>query len=136
MATSRLITPPLESQGTTYGGTGTLATDAREAERNRAGWQVMIDERLVEWGRNPNQFDEEDFVAPDAEVLERACRIAMCWRDDGWPAPLRVVPDGEGGIAFERRSGSVFEALTINSDGTTELVVFRDCVLESRVVLT
>lgn len=129
MPESGLITPPLETQGTTSAGTETLATDAREAEMNRAGWQRMIDEQLVEWGRNPNQFDEEDFVAPDAEVLDRACRIAMHLRDNGWPAFLRVLPDGEGGIVFEHRAAQHFVSLEITPNEPALLYLFEDCRL-------
>ena len=48
-------------------------------------------------------------------------------------APLRVVPDGEGGISFERRDEIRFQSLDVLQDGSIELHTFRDCRLVSKV---
>ena len=54
----------------------------------------------------------------------------MRLRDAGWAAPLRVVPDGDGGIAFEHRAGECFESLELTADGQVELIRF----LKSKVM--
>ena len=83
----------------------------------------MIDDYLIEWG-------------PSEAIIRLAGQIAMVLRDNGAAAPLRVVPDGEGGISFERRSGDWFESLDILEGGSIELTTFKDCRLHSRVPLT
>ena len=54
-------------------------------------------------------------------------------RDAGCAAPFCVVPDGEGGIAFERRSGDFFHSLEILADGWIELSTFKNCRLQSKL---
>lgn len=112
-----------------------LASSQRDVQKNRGGWQRMIDDYLVEWGRDPSRLEDEGIVAPSVAIITWASQVAMKLRDARWPAPLRVVADGEGGIAFERRAGTLFESLNIGADGSLELVTFNDCRLQSRVRL-
>ena len=116
---------------------GTLASDSREADAHREGWQRIIDEYLVEWGRNPAFLNDDEIVAPSLSVISYACQIAVDLRDaePPPPSPSRAVPDGEGGIAFERRVGDCFQSLEIREDRTIELVTFRNCKIVSRVML-
>lgn len=111
-----------------------LASADRDRDRQRERWQQMIDRYLVEWGRDPNQLEDEDegVVPPSKAIINRASQIAMNLRDAGWPGPLRVVPDGDGGISFERRTGAYFESLDILEDGSVELATFKDCRLQFR----
>jgi len=110
----------------------TLASAQRDQEADRRGWQRVIDDYLVEWGRNPDQLEDEDLAAPSSKSLQFACNLAMDMRDQGLPAPLRVVPDGEGGVSFERRDGAWFQSLDVLEDGSIELVTFKDYRVVSR----
>lgn len=103
-----------------------------ERARVRAGWQQIIDGDLAEWSKNPEQFEDDGYKAPSLETIALAARIASACRDAGWPAPSRVVPDGEGGIAFNRHDGSLFEITEIRANGEVEQLVFRDSKLIQR----
>lgn len=92
-------------------------------------WQQIIDNQLIEWGRDSFTFDEEDFEDPTKKSIDIAIDQAIRFRDSCQPKPLRVVPDGEGGIVFERRSGRRFETLEISHDGSIEHNIFDDCRL-------
>lgn len=107
-----------------------LASDLPQKSNPRyIAWQKIIDNQLIEWGRDTFQFDEEDFVPPTKISIKRANDLATEFRNRCLPEPLRVVPDGEGGIAFERRSERFFITLEISSDGSIEQNIFDDCRL-------
>jgi len=112
-----------------------LASAARDEEAKFEGWQRIIDDYLIEWGRDPGQLADEDLSPPSKHIIGYASRVAIELRKAGWPPPLRVVPDGEGGIAFERRSGDFFQSLEIRADETIELSTFKDCRLQSTLIL-
>ena len=100
-------------------------------ERQRA-WSQVIDDKLIEWGSHPEILEDKDFVPPTAKSLARAADIAMFFRDDVAPLPTGVVPDGDGGLTFERQSGTLFESLNIYEDGSVEILVFEDGRLRDR----
>ena len=104
-------------------------------EKSQQGWRNVIDQHLIEWGRDTGMLQDDDFVPPSSEIVSLACQVAMACRDEGWSPPTRVVPDGEGGISFERDAGACFESLNVLRDGTVELLVFRDCKLIRRNLL-
>lgn len=109
---------------------GETLADSWEAAKNREGWEGIINDRLVEWGRNPQTFDEDDLVPPTADAIRKACKLATCYRDDGGvPPALRVLPDGDGGIVFEWRHGEEFLSLEITPDEEPILNVFKNCKL-------
>ncbi|MBI4716805.1 MAG: hypothetical protein HY763_03295 [Planctomycetes bacterium] len=111
-----------------------MALPDERARASRGAWQHAIDDYLIEWGRHPEQLADEalDLVAPTPIAIRIASDLAMRARDNAWPPPLRVVPDGEGGIAFELRAGAVFQSLEVSGDGVLELLTFRDSKLVSR----
>lgn len=120
--------------------TGTARNEALARERLdqkdlREAWDRIIDSYLIEWGRNPEAFDTEEIIPPSESVIHRACILAQQMRDAGLPPPLRVVPDGDGGVSFERQTGQRFESLDLSSEGTIELVTFEDCRIVSRISL-
>lgn len=126
----------LDAQATLSGSVGDVVTTGAAPNHTLVSeqldcdaWQHIIDDYLVEWGRDPRQLEDEDIVPPSVAVITLASQIAMKLRDEGCPPPLRVVPDGEGGITFERRTAEVFESLTVNADGSIELTTFMNCQL-------
>ena len=104
-------------------------TEKGRAERNRQAWDKLVDTRLVEWGRDASSLEDEGFVPPALDVVNLACRIAMLLRDEGLAPPTRVVPDGEGGISFERVEGKLSVSLNVYANLTVELLSFDDCRL-------
>jgi len=107
---------------------GLLARIGHEQE-DPALWQNTIDFQLVEWGRDPSRFDDEDVTPPTKRAVAAACRLAADMQNDGAPGPGRVVPDGDGGIVFERRSGRLLEVLTVDGEGSVEYSSYRDARL-------
>ena len=120
-------------------GNGTPASaDARNTDRTneaRNAWQRLIDEKLIEWGRHPEQFEDEDgYQAPAADVLAQATRLVGYCRDHGVPPPLRMAPDGEGGIIFDWKDADppLHLIAHIHRDGVMEMLEFLDCKLVVR----
>ena len=112
-----------------------LANSESHSSDDYASWDGAID-RLIRWWRDPGVLEDDDFVVPSRATLHAAIQIAKLLQQSQEPPPLRVVPDGEGGISFERRDGQVFESLNVLEDGTVELLLFRNCRLCSRTRLT
>jgi len=106
--------------------------DSAATGANRAMWDRMIDSTLIEWVRGTAAMEDDGFVPPTPEVISRACEVAMALRDQGWVAPTRIVPDGEGGIAFEHIDGDSSVSLSIHADESVEILTFEDCRLSGR----
>lgn len=77
-------------------------------------------------------LEDEGFVPPNPEVIGLACEVALHLRNEAWDPPTSIVPDGEGGISFERVEGARFASLNIYADQSVELLNFDDCRLRSR----
>jgi hypothetical protein len=93
----------------------------------RESWQALIDHRLIEWGRDPRQLDEEGTKVPSKDTIQRAIWLADRLCKNGLPAPTNIVPDAHGGIVFERKCGEMFESVRVMPDGTAEYCAFKDC---------
>lgn len=101
----------------------------------RKAWQRLIDEKLIEWGRHPEQIEDEDgYKAPAAEILAQATRLVAYCRDHGVRPPLRMAPDGEGGIIFDWKNSDppLHVIAQIHPDGVMETLEFLDSNLVSR----
>ena len=109
-----------------------LATPTQTREKEGAAWQDVIDHQLVEWGRSVADLEDDGLVPPSPYAIYQASRLAMHFRDQGQPAPMRVVPNGDGGICLERWHGQCFQTIEIRADGTVELITFKDSRLVSR----
>ncbi|MBI3834564.1 MAG: hypothetical protein HY287_09585 [Planctomycetes bacterium] len=114
----------------------TLARDTSEREFATEQWQEVIDRKLVDWGRNPQQLEYEELIPPTRFAIQSAAAIAMLCRDHALAPPMRVVPDGDGGIILERWKGSLSTSIEVARDGTVEVVVVEDCRVVSRQVLS
>lgn len=109
-----------------------FAGDHIHRAKIREAWQRHIDKYLIEWGRNPDLIADEDLVPPSRDVVQRACNLALDLRDRDCQAPLRVVPDGDGGVSFEWYFGEDFMAVTVSDDLTVGLEVFKECKMVHR----
>ena len=122
------ITPEPNRAVSTYADRATPVS----GQSNRASWQRIIDEKLIEWGANPEFFGNDDIESPGPDVVSLAIQIARDYRDTDQAPPDRVVPDGDGGIVFERRSGSISENIRIGDDLTVEYVQMAGAKLMER----
>ncbi len=102
------------------------------AEAPRAVWRSMIEETLNAWQRNPGDFDDDGIRPPSPGIIELALRLASRLCERGSPPPTGIVPNGSGGITFERHHGSSLETFRVLADRSIELLVFDDCRLVSR----
>ncbi|NQT41347.1 MAG: hypothetical protein HQ581_27915 [Planctomycetes bacterium] len=108
------------------------ALSSGELQENRIGWKRVIDDQLIEWGMDPDQLEDEGIEAPSRKIISRAWDLARRMRDGGAPPPLRVVPNGDGGITFEWKDGPVFETIELEDDGSIEIIKFVDSEVVSR----
>jgi hypothetical protein len=115
---------------------GTPVTRDTSGESSaREGWQQVIDRQLIEWGRNPDQLEDEGVEPPAKEIIQGAILLARAFRDNGYPPPDSVVPDPNGGIVFERREQDVAEVFHLWDDGTVEYRRFHGTQLVERWTL-
>lgn len=103
-----------------------------ELPKNREGWDKLIDHRLIEWGSNPSQLEDDGIEVPSRESIKIACQLAYVMRNNESPFPTRIVPNGEGGIVFERMKGQTFITIEIDENGSLEITEFIDSRLVCR----
>lgn len=106
-------------------------TDEKVAD----AWAPFIEEQLAAWALNPSQFEGDDLVPPSAEAISRASTTAISLRDHGAPAPTRIVPTGDGGIAFQYDGEPEFISIEVEPEGRVELLVFNKGRLTHRAEL-
>ncbi len=111
---------------------GDSLLDDATADENRArDWSASIN-KLFSWYAGMGDLEDEAVRPPTVNSIIQATRRAQSLMNYGWPAPLRIVPDGEGGLSFEWREGPVFTTLEIWADGLCEWTSFRDGRVVSR----
>jgi hypothetical protein len=101
-------------------------------ESARLAWQRIIDGTLGEWQRDLSQLDDEGLEPPAREILSEVVKVAMALRDRGVDPPLRVLPNGEGGVVFEWRDNTYLSSLEMEKGGSLTLSVFSNSRLVSR----
>ncbi len=95
------------------------------------GWHPIIG-KLIEWGRDPRQLDDEDVTSPSVASLNQAYLLAICGGLSNISFPQRAVSNDDGGIVFEYWDGPNFETIEIFEDGSVELCCFYDGKLFGR----
>lgn len=101
-------------------------------DHKKETWGNLIDNTLIEWGRDPSVLEDDGVAPPSVETIQRACEIAMILCNRNFPAPTRIVPTGDGGIAFEVDAGGDFVSVEIASEGTVEYFRFSASKLVER----
>ncbi len=95
-----------------------------------AEWRAILTQLRV-WMENPSATEDEGTRPLSLKSLSQAAVRAVQLRDDSWVPPTRLVPDGDGGVAFEWREGTSLRLLTIGVSGLEVLREFR----QARLVL-
>ena len=113
-----------------------LASAPAAEEKYREGWERMINSFLIPWGQDPSLLDDDEYTPPSRRIIQLAARVTIEFRNAGAPAPLRVVSDGEGGIAFEWQEGKLFKSLNVSCREGIEFCVFDDCREVGRFSMT
>jgi hypothetical protein len=102
------------------------------SKENVSAWDKLNDS-LIDWGLHCEENDEGDGLEwPSRPLLASAYSLACAMRDAEVPAPSSIVPDGEGGVAFEWRAGSYFTKIELGKDGSSEFLAFDNGKLVSR----
>lgn len=99
---------------------------------NRAKWEKLIDYTLIEWGRNPDAFEDEGVEPPTAETVSLAFELARRFKQAGLQAPDKVLLDANGGVVFERRGENITEVFYVWDDGSIEYQRFQHTRLVER----
>lgn len=102
--------------------------DNKERER----WESLVDRTLIEWGRDPAILEDDGIIPPTIGTVKNACDIARVLCRLGLPAPTRIVPTGDGGIAFQADADHDFVSIEIAADGTVEYLRFSGSKLVER----
>lgn len=101
-------------------------------DEEREAWENLIDNTLIDWGRDPEVLEDDGVTPPSVETIKHAYEIAAALRRVNFPAPTRIVPTGDGGIAFEVDAGSDFVSVEIGDNGTVEYLRFSGSKLVER----
>lgn len=118
----------VETNADSLGGRMAPCYDANQRE----AWENLTDSTLIEWGRDPALLEDDDVIAPSIETIGRAFDIASVLRSHGLPAPTRIVPTGDGGIAIQDDAGHDFVSIEIAADGTVEYLRFSGSKIVER----
>lgn len=107
-------------------------TEVQPGEAERIRWQRLIDGRLLAWLSDPSQLADDGIDAPERGIIRHALDIAEYLRNEGNPAPEKVVPDPNGGMVFEWRDGGITETIYVWDDYEVEYMRFVDSRLDVR----
>ena len=109
------------------------ATPAEEiGSGHRAAWNRVVDEQLIPWGNGRADVDP-DLLPPSPSSIRSAAVLAHRFRDAGERPPTAVLPNGDGGVLFEYRTGRLASVqLEVLHDGDVERTEYDDAGLVGR----
>jgi len=90
-------------------------------------WLQVIDK--IEYFKDYEIYEYEDEERPTDKVAFESCKMVLRLLEG--PPPMRIVPCGDNGLAFEWASGDIFETINITED-KTEHIIFKDCEIIDR----
>jgi hypothetical protein len=125
-ARSSILPPVRKAVKTRVDTESPAALHAQREERYREAWQNVIDNKLIEWGSDPSQLDEEGTKTPSLETIQLAIQLAKALSRQGCAAPTRIVPDVRGAIVFEIQGKDIFESVHVQPDGNLEHRLFEN----------
>ncbi|HVC94345.1 MAG TPA: hypothetical protein VND64_11680 [Pirellulales bacterium] len=95
-------------------------------------WTELIDNELIEWGRDPSQLEDDESEAPTPSTISRAAELAYGLRDSDLPPPTRIVSTGNGEIRFQYDQGGRFTSIVISNNAAPEILEFENGRLNYR----
>lgn len=108
----------------------TLSGSAR-TEGYRDAWNSFVNQ-LIGWGTCPHELEDDGIEAPSVQVIQTACELAMAMRDESLVPPDHILTNGNGGIVFERKTGTTLKTIEIEPDGSIDLTIYKNGRLDSR----
>lgn len=109
-----------------------ITPDYGKREEALPRWQALIDDQLLEWGRDPAQLEDDETQSPSKEIIALAIFLARSLSLQNYPAPTRIVADAHGGIVFELQDKRLLESIRLSADGSAEYCAFVDARLLDR----
>jgi len=109
-----------------------ITPDYGQKDETLQRWQALIDNQLLEWGRDPSQLEDDDTQPPSRETIALAISLARSLSLNDYAAPTRIVADAHGGIVFELHNRKLFESIRLSADGNAEYCAFVDAHLVER----
>lgn len=91
----------------------------------KAGWEEIID-TLSTWADDVSVLEDDGVIPPSYPIIRKALSLSHTLMARGWAAPLRVVPNAEGGVVFERKDKDFFEEIELEQEGTAEIRIYQD----------
>jgi hypothetical protein len=127
---SAYVSPIVREAVSTGAVTGARITlDYGRKDETFQEWQSVIEDQLVEWGKNPSQFEDEDIQPLSNDTISAAIAVAKAFSMADFPPPTRVVPDADAGIVFELQHGPFFETFRLSADGSAQYCFFENARL-------
>lgn len=109
-----------------------ITPDYGKREEALPRWQALIEDQLLEWGRDPSQLEDDETQSPSKEIIAWAISLASLLSRENYAAPTRIVPDAHGGIVFELQDKGLLESIRLSADGSAEYCAFVDARLVDR----
>ena len=95
------------------------------------GWDAM-DIQLNQWSKDLSDIVDCDATPPSKDVIRLARSYIARFRQKQMDPPAMIVPDGNGGIAFEWHFDRFFRLLEITKDEQLWLSEYQGGRLRSR----
>jgi hypothetical protein len=108
-----------------------LSNDDTSGRPSAKDWETWL-VRLAKWTAGAGREDCDGVVWPTDEAIAAARRLVDQMRTEGFPEPTDLVPSGDGGIVFSRRTGDLREEIEISESGDAELLLFQSSRLTHR----
>lgn len=116
---------------------GLMAAKPLEVAFREAWRQTLEKVSMMRFVRFPD-LEAEGLLPPTGRAISKAIAITNCMLTYGsFPPPMRVLPNGEGGIVFERwdEKGNS-ERMEFSAAGQAELSAFQGSKLVARNSMT
>lgn len=94
----------------------------RQPRNSSDTWAPSVDQ-LVARAQDPALLVDDDLIAPSTATISAQRRSVGPCAIKGTPAPTRIMPTGDGGIAFQYDGHPDFISLEVKPEGPVELLV-------------
>ncbi len=91
-----------------------------------------IEVQLQEWEQHRKTLDDDDLDLPSQATIQLIRDVCLALSQHAVDPPLRLVPNLDGGAAFEWRASPYLWSVEVERDGALESSVFREGRLVSR----